>query len=612
MVRDESLQLSILEHCRNEFTGITPLIDAAAPKTSLYRCKDDLVRDGLLKTDGKDRYMTSAEGLLRIAALKGEAPKGLTILYPPLAYVPTPQHRAAIELSIAAVIARKFNLREDRHPTVILMGPTLTWKTSTGTFLCQMLGLDATTQIVNLAAESGRSLWLRKTSTGAIAYKRELLDTPLVVFDEYQLADSESRRLLRIWMDGRKNVAVDNEKLTIEAVPLITLNPSNGEKLEDRLGISDAQLRRSITCDLTGIRLPNLAIRGEGIIVAAKSQLPLKLVKPQYDLTKYKPKLYELFTATLNNDGQQLADLETLVMLSTAMTAYFNPIEAIRLVFFDALLLFETLGWSKPGWAVHVRNFPTGTYPTAESSDPKSIPEETWADAFKFLDEGGSPTELVIKYHLNPETALHIAKKHNELKATDERKSTQTDSPADPDALKLEKEVKLAQLRRQKSEQEKPFEIDKKIGDLLLTITHLKTTINDQGSWKKDHCNHFQDNYCRNWQWSTKPALPYQIGEPLLKDGRWYINPDQIRCATCPMYRERGIFLSIHDVYRQALSTKSQVSTMNKGLVRTPVYNLRNRFQCSNCQTKGLVAVKIHCTNCQAEQWWGFHPEKKK
>jgi hypothetical protein len=610
MVRDASLRARILEHCSGEFKTISPLIGEAAPKTTLYRCKDELLNEALLESDGRDRYRTTAEGMLKLAALKGESPRGLTAFYSALAEVPTPQHKAIIELATAAIIARKFNLRSDRHPTIVIVGPTLSWKTSAGIFLCHMHGLDPSTQVVNMAAESGRSLWLRRTSTGAIAYKRELLATPFVVFDEYQSADQESKRLLRIWMDGRKNVAIENEKLTIEAAPLLTLNPSKGESLENRLGLDRAQLRRSITCDLTGIKLPNLAMKGEGVLTAAKNQPPLNLVKPSHDLTKYRPKLYDLFTATLNEEGQELADLETLTMLSTAMTAYFEPDEAIQLVFYDALLLFETLGWTRPGWPVQVKNFPTGTQPSpaAGSSDPKIIPEETWAEAFKFLDEGGAATELVIRYHLPPDSALTIAKKHNELKAANGKKSGEENAIADPEALQLQREVKLAELKHQKAEHEKPFEIDKKIDSLQATMTELQTTISDLGRWKKEHCIHFIDNYCRHWFSNAKPALPYQIGEPLQKDEKWYMNPNYLRCAACPEYHQQGTRTQA-DLERRLRTAERRLGDLTSRLDATPMISLRERFQCESCGSKQLVAVKIRCTKCGYETWWGWHPQ---
>ena len=279
MTASSDIWIRILEHCSSGFASITPLIGEAMKSSSVYRWKDRLLEKGWLETDGKERYHTTAEGLQQLKAASGEAPKGLSIFYPPLAQVPSPKHKAIIELTIVAVIARKYDLRTDRHPTIIMAGPTLTWKTSTGIFLCYMLGLDPAKQIVNLVAESGRSLWLRKNSTGNIVYKRELLDIPLAVFDEFQSADAECRRLLGIWTDCRKKVAMENQQLTITAVPLILMNPHEGKTLEERLSMNSPQIRRSIICNLNNAKIQNLAMKGEEILNAAKVNSPIELPK---------------------------------------------------------------------------------------------------------------------------------------------------------------------------------------------------------------------------------------------------------------------------------------------------------------------------------------------
>jgi len=138
MTTSSYLWVHVLQYCRDEFKSITSLIRQAATRSTLYRCKDKLLKKGWLETDGKDRYRTTQQGLLQLQTLRGEAPKGLSPFYPPIGQVPTPQHQAIIELAIAAVIARRYDLRPDRHPTLIVAGPTLTWKTSTGLLLCEI------------------------------------------------------------------------------------------------------------------------------------------------------------------------------------------------------------------------------------------------------------------------------------------------------------------------------------------------------------------------------------------------------------------------------------------------------------------------------------------
>ena len=43
-----------------------------------------------------------------------------------------------------------------------------------------------------------------------------------------------------------------------------------------------------------------------------------------------------------------------------------------------------------------------------------------------------------------------------------------------------------------------------------------------------------------------------------------------------------------------------------------PGFGLRKAFKCSHCASQGTVAVRIRCTGCGREHWWGWWPNKKK
>jgi len=40
-----------------------------------------------------------------------------------------------------------------------------------------------------------------------------------------------------------------------------------------------------------------------------------------------------------------------------------------------------------------------------------------------------------------------------------------------------------------------------------------------------------------------------------------------------------------------------------------PASNLGTEFTCEGCGASGLVAVRIRCTRCGVEDWWGYHSE---
>jgi hypothetical protein len=255
------------------------------------------------------------------------------------------------------------------------------------------------------------------------------------------------------------------------------------------------------------------------------------------------------------------------------------------------------------------------------------------------LDKGGSVTALISLFDLSVDDAEFIAKRYNALKEF-EQKNFHNPPEKDDEVQKLERDVRLGELRKRKLEQEKPLQFE-------TTLSELRTTISHQGSYNKRNCTYFQDNYCRRWFWSSRPSLLYQIGEPLEKNGEYYINPDFIKCATCPLFRERGA-ISIEGVSNRVSTVENRVVGLQgtvdgigrrldgtqgtvarlewkfdglqrtvdeivKGLNGTPDYNIRNRHKCTSCGATGLVAVKIVCASCGADNGsWGFYPEKKK
>ena len=51
------------------------------------------------------------------------------------------------------------------------------------------------------------------------------------------------------------------------------------------------------------------------------------------------------------------------------------------------------------------------------------------------------------------------------------------------------------------------------------------------------------------------------------------------------------------------------VDSISKNLQATPVYGLRHSFTCRSCRSTGVVTVRIRCTRCGQESWWGWYPQ---
>ena len=365
----------ILQFCLAGFVLLLGLL-RHLPRGTLYRHVTTLQSEGCLAKRGR-AYQTTAEGRRRLA----EANAGidwacLAAQSPSLALVPTAQHRAMIELILAAVAARRADLSDDHHPAFALLGPTLAWKTSTGRFIARMLGLETSEVILDISSESGRSVWLRRDARGTIVFTRNILTSPFLVFDDLLEADAKLRASLHHFLSGRKTVPVENGRVTIEPVVLVTLNPRLRASLEERTTWSPAQLRRMIPCDLDRVPLPDLALIGHVPLEAVAQHPPFELPPLRHDCRIWRPQILGLLRAVLTPEGLGRVDSEMVILLCSGMTALIeNPERAIQQAIYDFALTAETLEWTQPDWLGAVGSFSLHgpLLSTSAASPPETI-----------------------------------------------------------------------------------------------------------------------------------------------------------------------------------------------------------------------------------------------
>jgi hypothetical protein len=372
----------VLERGREDFQRMTPL-KGQIPSGTLYRHIGRLVALGWLEKQGS-LFRTPAAGQRQLAAaVDSRSWSALELTYPPLALVPTPTHRAAIELMFAAAVARQHETRPDRQPYFVAVGGTLHWKTSLGIFMCHALGLDPTLHVIDCGTETGKSVAIRRGSTGAAVFERRLLQAPFVTFDEFLTASPEVRAALGLFLGGRLVVAFENEQLTVRPVPLLTLNPRPKPTLEQQIGLSAPQIRRAILVNFDAVSMPDLAVSGERALEAARAHLPLAIGPPAVDCRPFHDRIVDLTRAILAPDAHARVDVEIVVNLATGMTAFIaDPAEAIAQVGYDLGLLAETLGWTRPGWIQAVTTFSlTAGKTSSVTESPMKAPAATTLSA---------------------------------------------------------------------------------------------------------------------------------------------------------------------------------------------------------------------------------------
>ena len=64
------------------------------------------------------------------------------------------------------------------------------------------------------------------------------------------------------------------------------------------------------------------------------------------------------------------------------------------------------------------------------------------------------------------------------------------------------------------------------------------------------------------------------------------------------------------DIANQLQEIGDQVEDMSVKLCSTPTYNIAGLFRCNSCDSEGLVAICVKCTECGREKWWGWWPKE--
>ena len=451
---------AILELCLDDFHALRSLRDRVAQGT-LYRHVLRLVNLGWLQKQGTLYRTTEAGGRQLIEAQSQRLWDGVATHYPPLRLIPTPVHRALAELILAAVAIRRQGTRPDRHPFFVCAGGTLRWKTSLGLFLCRALGLDPAVFLVDCGSESGKSLAIRRSGTGASVFHRELLNAAFLTLDEFLTADAGVRATLHLFLSGRLVMPFENDSLTIQPVPLLTLNPREKPTLEGRLGLSAPQIRRAIVANLDMVAMPDLAATGEEALIAAHAHAPLVLSAPAVDCRAYHRPIVALTRAILLPEAEGRVDVQIVENLCSGMSSFIpDPDDAIAHVGHALATVVETLGWTRPGWIESVQRFTTDpknprpsraaeparlVSPVALASQRTSVPEGTpssvlslhvpqtvrepglpslaLSDALKgklvwLAEETGRPVEEVLhmlitffrQWHEDPDTLMQLKK----------------------------------------------------------------------------------------------------------------------------------------------------------------------------------------------------------
>jgi hypothetical protein len=355
--RRRRIRRLILSYCAHGPTEVAGLLRDIARGT-LYRTITKLVQLGFLKRVGRS-YHTTVPGQRWLAEDLSHMDWNLfDHFYPPFAFIPTPHHKGLLELILAAAVVRHAGLHSDHLCAFIAMGGTLRWKTTLGCMACATLGVDPSTNLLTLESEAGRSVFVRRTSNGHLLSERNVLSSPLVVFDDYLQGNDSVRAAVGPFLSGRRTMPYENGVIAVDCVTLLTMNPRAKASLEQQTSFNPAQLRRMIVCNLDAVAMPDLSLTGHRAVEAAMQHGPLTLPVLRTDLQEHRGAVVQLVREVVRPEMHDRIDTELVLILAAGMRGLIEDDErAIQQTMYDVGLMLETLGWTRPGWVTTVSEF---------------------------------------------------------------------------------------------------------------------------------------------------------------------------------------------------------------------------------------------------------------
>jgi DNA-binding Lrp family transcriptional regulator len=329
------------------------------PKSAVYDRLAKLTEVGYVFKDGKRRGLTSAGRATlkangRATVVESDEPS-IESFVAHIALAPTRVHRALLTLIAAAIVARLHRIRESHHPSFVLMGPKLTWKSWLAKLACWMAGIDAREFVLNLGTETPGSLIQRRGAKGQVVTKRLAISQPVMGLDELGRAKADVMRIVKTLLYGDLKTPFENDVLETRCVPIVMLNPRTtkaGADLTEILGLDEGTVRRSVVADLKAVEIPkDILTEGDGRLDQARAlggaEFPAPR-DPEWDPSKE----VQAHLLAAFDRPQRLADVDfsMVALMCTALTAWLPRVGALRLGVRSYLEIVETLGWVKDGW----------------------------------------------------------------------------------------------------------------------------------------------------------------------------------------------------------------------------------------------------------------------
>lgn len=144
------------------------------------------------------------------------------------------------------------------------------------------------------------------------------------------------------------------------------------------------------------------------------------------------------------------------------------------------------------------------------------------------------------------------------------------------------------------AEQREDIDLEDKpaLAKLLSELRTFRDLAELIGWVRRQVCPYFNEDGLCNSYWAGDADPAKFLGEPVERNGNWYLRPSELLCALCTQ-----------DIAFDLDALEIQVKN-------NPASGLRKKFKCT-CGSTEKVAVSVKCTKCGKETWYGWWPPKK-
>ncbi|MCW8139591.1 MAG: hypothetical protein KIT58_11890 [Planctomycetota bacterium] len=333
------------------------LVQSGLSAATIFRAAADLRARKFVRGDeeGVLEATDRGRGWIRLRDTAAELEPQLPI--PALELVPTLARRQAVGLALCGVAWRTSDHADRSLAGFGFLGGPNGGKTTLARAVTALAGGDPSADLVDVPAQRGCDLFVRRDARGAEVTRARFLTVPVVILDEDDKGeDRDVRRTIdQGYLHGTIRVNMGNETYAIPATPVTVRNPKAPAEapLEERFGSHVSLLRRLVIFNADADPLAEDDLKDWlAELITVDAERPVKVPKVRNPTLACAGRFRQIMKLILRRpDHWKELDAHLLENLARGATGFFEGDEAaIRYVAWAWARVIATLGWLHPEW----------------------------------------------------------------------------------------------------------------------------------------------------------------------------------------------------------------------------------------------------------------------